>query len=70
MYIFKNELFDSIKEKYKIKSIAKTVGLTDGYLSQIFNGKKTCPKTTAYAIVKTLNENAEIEDYFNVNRGV
>lgn len=64
MYIFKTELFDSIKEKYKVKSIAKTVGLTNGYLSQIFNGKKTCPKTTAYVITKVLNEDAEIEQYF------
>lgn len=64
MYIFKAELFKGIKEKYKINNIANTVGLSNSYLSLILNGQKTCPKTTAYSITKTLNEDAEIEDYF------
>ena len=68
MYTFKTELFSDIKEKYKINNIAKVVGLTNGYMSMIFNGKVNCPKTTAYAIAKTLDSGAEIEDYFNINK--
>ena len=64
MYIFKVELFKEIKEKYKMNNIAKNVELTGGYLSQIMNGKVTCPYTTAFTITKELNKNAEIENYF------
>ena len=64
MYIFKKELAEQVKERYKVRNIGKVVGITDGYLSLIINGKKTCPQRTAYAIAKYLNENAEIEDYF------
>lgn len=65
MYIFKEECAEEIINKYKITNIGKVVGITNGYLSQILHGKKTCPKTTAFAIVKYFDENAEIEDYFN-----
>lgn len=68
MYTFKAELYEEIKYKYRINHMATSIGLTGGYLSQIFRAMKTCPKTTAYAITKTLNENAEIEDYFNINK--
>ena len=66
MYIFKKELTNVIKNKYKVRNIGKVVGITDGYLSQIINGKKTCPKRTAYAITKYLDEEAEIEKYFDI----
>lgn len=65
MYIFKEELTETIKSRYKVSNIGKVVGITDGYLSQIINGKKTCPKRTAYAITKYFDEEAEIEKYFN-----
>ena len=64
MYLFKSELTDEIQKKYKVRNIGRVVGITEGYLSQIINSKKTCPKRTAYAITKYLNEDAEIEKYF------
>jgi len=68
MYTFKTEMFKEIKEKYKINNIAREVRLTNGYLSLIFNGKVTCPYTTAFTIVKALDDNAEIETYFTENK--
>ena len=68
MYSFRKELSNEIKERYKARSIAKTVGITEGYLSQILQSGKTCSKKTAYAITKTLDEDAEIEDFFIRNK--
>ena len=64
MYLFKSELTDEIQQRYKIRNIGRVVGITEGYLSQIINSKKTCPQKTAYAITKYFNENDEIEKYF------
>ena len=66
MYKFKQELKDEVLEKYKMTYLCRTVGLSKGYFSLILNGKKTCPKTTAYCIAKYFNSDAEIEDYFDV----
>ena len=68
MYTFKPELAEEIKLKYKARNIAKIVGITEGYLSQIFQRGKTCSKKTAYSITKALHSEAEIEDYFIRNR--
>lgn len=65
MYILKSEFASEIKAKYKARNIAKVVGITEGYLSQILQSGKTCSKKTAYAIAKYLNEEAEIQDYFD-----
>lgn len=68
MYIFKEEKRQEIIEKYKMTYLCNQVGLTKGYFSQIINGKKTCPKRTAYSITKYFDSDAEIEDYFNINK--
>lgn len=68
MYSFKQEIASEIKAKYKARNIAKTVGITEGYISQIFQKGKTCSKKTAYAITKAINSEAEIEEYFIRNR--
>ena len=44
--------------------LAKKVGIDKGTLCRVFNKKQRCSKIMAYAIVKSINENAEIEDYF------
>ena len=50
--------------------LARKVGVNQATLNRIFNKKQTCSKLMAYAIVKSINENAEVEDYFNyVKRG-
>lgn len=68
MYTFKKELSTEIKQKYKARNIANVVGITEGYLSQIFQKGKTCSKKTAYAITKAINSDAEIENYFIRNK--
>ena len=46
--------------------LARVVGINNATLNRIFNKKQNCSKIIAYAIVKTINENAEIEDYFEL----
>lgn len=60
MYYFKTEI-DNI---FNQSAIARKVGITVETINRIFNRKQACSKMTAYCIVKTINENAEIEDYF------
>lgn len=65
MYIFKEERRNEVIQKFKMTFLCKQVGLTKGYFSLIINGKKTCPKRTAYCITKYFDSDAEIEDYFD-----
>ena len=44
--------------------IARKIGIAQSTLNRMLNKKQNCSKIMAYAIVKTINENAEIEDYF------
>jgi hypothetical protein len=58
-----------LKEIDKIKIINQSqlsirIGFDKATLNRIFKRKQKCSKLIAYAIVKTINENAEIEDYF------
>ena len=60
-------MYKAITEKFKNikqREIAKKVGITEETMSRIVNQKQNTSKTTAYCIVKMINENAEIEDYF------
>jgi len=43
---------------------SKIIGISRVYLTDILNGRKACSKVIAYCITKYLNEDAEIEDYF------
>lgn len=45
--------------------LARKVGINQATLNRVFNQKQKCSKLMAYAIVKSINENAEIEDYFD-----
>ena len=64
MYSFKKDKLDEILNNYKIKGMSEKIGITRTYLSLILNNKKDCKKTVAYCIVKAIDNNAEIEDYF------
>ena len=46
--------------------LARKVGINQATLNRIFNQKQSCSKVLAYAIVKTINENNEILDYFEI----
>ena len=60
MYIFKQDI------DYKINQTiaSEVIGITQPCLSNILHGKGACRKVVAYCITKYLNEDAEIEDYF------
>ena len=63
-------MYKAIKEKFnniKQTEIAEKVGITVETLNRIINEKQTTQKTTAYCIVKAINSNAEINEYFIKN---
>lgn len=65
MYLFKTELKEEVLKGKKIRNIANNIGITEGYLYSIFNGKTKCSKLIAFCLTKILNNENEIEDFFN-----
>lgn len=49
---------------YNKTRVAEYIGITVQTLSRITTGKQDCSKLVAYCITKFLNQDAEIEDYF------
>lgn len=66
MYLIKEEKAKEIKRKYKQEYIRNEVGISKSYISLILSRTRSCSKKTAYCITKLVNEDAEIEDYFEV----
>jgi plasmid maintenance system antidote protein VapI len=64
MYIFKQELKKELLNGMTIRYIANTIGVTEGYISQVLNGKKECSKLVAYCLCKIFNYDLEVEDCF------
>ena len=64
MYVLKEEIAEQLKRKYRGDYFAKEIGISNTYISLILNRKKTCPKRIAYCITKVINNEAEIEEYF------
>lgn len=64
MYIFKSERKKELLKGRTITYIAEQIGVTNGFLSQVFNGKKSCSKLVAYCLCKILDSDLEIEDCF------
>lgn len=60
MYLFK----ENVVNVFNQSAIAREVGLTVETVNRIFNRKQKCSKLIAYSICKTINANAEINDYF------
>ncbi len=57
--------------KYKkwglTRKISQKTGLTEGYISQVINQRKTdISKVSAYAITKAINNELEIENLFDI----
>ena len=69
MFEIKQEVAERIKSKYKLSSIAKEVGISNSYLTLIFKNERPCSKKLAYCITKYIDENAEIEDFFDKVKG-
>lgn len=60
MYLLKEDA--NVKINQTIAS--EVIGITQPALSNILNRKWTCRKVVAFSIVKYLDMDAEIEDYF------
>jgi hypothetical protein len=66
MYILKED--SNIKINQTIAS--EVIGLSQPTLSNILNRKVACRKVVAFCIAKYIDDNANIEDYFElVKRG-
>lgn len=61
MYMLK----EGVKPKIKQVEACKVIGITQPTLSIIMNRKVACRKVVAYCITKYIDQNAEIEDYFD-----
>jgi len=61
MWHFKDKNVAKVYNKVKL---AEFIGLSPDTLRRIINGKQDCSKLVAYCITKTLNQDAEIGDYF------
>jgi len=59
-YLFRGDITYNINQTIA----SKVIGITQPTLSNILNRKVRTTKMTAYCITKYLDENAEIEDYF------
>ena len=53
-----------LAKMYNKTKLADFIGLSPDTLRRIINGKQDCSKLVAYCITKTLNQDAEIEEYF------
>ena len=62
MWTFKNK---EIAKTYNKVQMAKIIGLNADTLRRVINGKQQCSKLVAYCITKFLNNEAEIEDFFD-----
>lgn len=60
MYILKEDAKVQINQTIA----SEVIGIAQPTLSNILNRKVACRKVTAYSIVKYIDEDAEIEDYF------
>lgn len=61
MWHFKDK---NVAKMYNKTKLANYIGLSPDTLRRVVNGKQDCSTLVAYCITKTLNNNAEIEDYF------
>ena len=66
MYKFKSGKKDEFLQGRKITYVAKNVGITRVYLTDILNGKSECSKLVAFCIVKVLYPEKEIADYYEL----
>lgn len=64
-YIIKPDAQEIVHEWGINRKIAKKLGVTEGYISQIINGRKTkISKLMAFAFCNAINNDFEIEDIF------
>lgn len=61
MYVLKEDAKISINQTIA----SEVIGIAQPTLSNILNRKVACRKVVAFSIVKYIDENAEIEDFFD-----
>lgn len=64
MYIFKKDKYVELLNGKTVEWLSKELGYSATTFYLIFNGHKSCKKALAIAIVKTLDINNEVEEYF------
>lgn len=64
MYIFDVDKKEQLLEGRKINYVAEKIGITNSFLVSVLNGNKHCTKPIAYCIVKCLQSDMEVEDFF------
>lgn len=73
MYNFMVDKYDKMLDGRSIQWLADNIGYSRVFVSDILNGKRSCRKAIGIAIVKTLNKDYVLEDFFEqvdkVNKG-
>lgn len=69
MYIFKTDKYLELLNGKTADWLARELGYTATTMSLIFNARKSVKKALAIAIVKTLNDKYEVEDFFDYIEG-
>lgn len=64
MYIFKKDKYDELLDGRSIEWLSEQTKYNRVTLSNILNGKIHCKKIIAIAIVKIIDGNNSVEDYF------
>ena len=67
MYKIKKEEIKKYKKYGLVRNLSIKTGITEGYISNIINGKKpNISKVVAYAFVKAISNDLEIENLFDI----
>ena len=69
MYMFKKEKYLELLDGKTADWLARELGYTATTMSLIFNARKGVKKALALAIVKALNNNYEVDDFFEYIEG-
>lgn len=69
MYIFKKDKYNELLNGRTVEWLSRQINYTPVTLYNIFNCHKRCKKVLAMAIVKTLDNSYEIEDFFEIVEG-
>lgn len=64
VYKFKKEKYIKLLNGRTVEWLSRQVGYSSTMLYLIFNGHKKCKKALAIAIVKILDNDNEIDEYF------
>ena len=64
MYYFKKDKYMEMLDGRTVEWLARQIGYNNMTLYAIFNGRRGCKRGLALGIVKTLNDDYRVDDYF------